>query len=128
MSEMAKVARDTTAEVRDFGVAEDRSSQLGEYTVNFVSIREDHDLAAALSGLPGGSCSCPHWGYMLKGTMTVRYGDREETCEAGEAFYLPPGHVPAATAGTEFMQFSPTAQLAEVEAAAARYMQQMQGA
>ena len=47
---------------------------------------------------------------------------------AGEAFYMPPGHVPAATTGSEIVQFSPTGQLQAVEAAMAKAMQQMQGA
>ena len=36
---------------------------------------------------------------------------------------VPPGHTPAAEAGTEFIQFSPTDLLAETEAAIARGMQ-----
>jgi ribosomal protein L16 Arg81 hydroxylase len=55
--------------------------------------------------------------------MTVRYADREEVFEAGDAYYMPPGHTPAAEAGTEFIQFSPTDLLAETEAAIARGMQ-----
>ena len=46
------------------------------------------------SGLPDDSCQCPHWGYVLKGELTFRFADREEVFEAGDAFYLPPGHVP----------------------------------
>jgi hypothetical protein len=128
MSLMPKTSRDNVSLVRDFGVAEDRSEDLGGYTVNFVTIREDHDLAALLAGLDGGQCPCPHWGYLIKGEITVRYGDREETIRAGEAYYLPPGHVPAATAGTEMIQFSPADQLREVDAAMTKVMQQMQGA
>jgi hypothetical protein len=45
------------------------------------------------------------------------YADHEETYQAGDAFYMPPGHVPAAETGTEFLQFSPTDQLAETLAA-----------
>ena len=41
----------------------------------------------------------------------------EETIEAGEAFYLPAGHIPAAEAGTEFVQFSPATDLADVMSA-----------
>ena len=26
-----------------------------------------------LEGLPNDSCPCPHWGYMLKGSMHIRY-------------------------------------------------------
>jgi mannose-6-phosphate isomerase-like protein (cupin superfamily) len=128
MSQMPKVSKESVTEVRDYGVAEDRTGNLDGYTVNFVSIRQDHDLAPMLSGLPGGRCSCPHWGYVLKGRMIVRYADHEEVCEAGDAFYLPPGHTPAAEAGTEFIQISPSDQLQEVEAAVVKAMQQMQGA
>ena len=109
-------------------MAEDRTGNLDGYTVNFVSIRQDHDLAPMLSGLPEGRCPCPHWGYVLKGRMIVRYADHEEVCEAGDAFYMPPGHTPAAEAGTEFIQISPSDQLQEVEAAVVKAMQQMQGA
>jgi len=125
---MPKVSKESVTEVRDYGVAEDRTGDLDGYTVNFVSIRQDHDLAPMLSGLPGGRCSCPHWGYVLKGRMIVRYADHEEVCEAGDAFYMPPGHAPAAEAGTEFIQISPSDQLQEVEAAVVKAMQQMQGA
>jgi hypothetical protein len=128
MSQMPKTSRDSVSLVRDFGVAEDRSEDLGGYTVNFVSIRADHDLAALLAGLPGGQCPCPHWGYVIKGQLTIRYGDREEVIGAGEAYYMPPGHVPAATMGSEFVQFSPADQLQAVDAAMAKAMQQMQGA
>jgi hypothetical protein len=78
--------------------------------------------------LPGGHCSCPHWGYVIKGTMTVRYGDVEEKVQAGEAFYMPPGHIPGATAGTEFVQFSPTDQLKPVLAAMADSLRKMREA
>ncbi len=125
---MPKVSKESVTEVRDYGVAEDRTGDLDGYTVNFVSIRQNHDLAPMLSGLPGGRCSCPHWGYVVRGRMIVRYADHEEVCEAGDAFYLPPGHAPAAEAGTEFIQISPSDQLQEVEAAVVKAMQQMQGA
>ena len=125
---MPKVSKESVTEVRDYGVAEDRTGDLDGYTVNFVSIRQDHDLAPMLSGLPGGRCSCPHWGYVVKGRMIVRYADHEEVCETGDAFYMPPGHTPAAEAGTEFIQISPSDQLQEVEAAVVKAMQQMQGA
>ena len=125
---MPKVSKESVTEVRDYGVAEDRTGNLDGYTVNFVSIRQDHDLAPMLSGLPEGRCPCPHWGYVLKGRMIVRYADHEEVCEAGDAFYMPPGHTPAAEAGTEFIQISPSDQLQEVEAAVVKAMQQMQGA
>ena len=116
---MAKASRETTGKVADYGVAIDRSSELDGYTVNFVTITKTHDLGPVLASLPGGNCSCPHWGYVLKGRLAIRYDDHEEILQAGDAFYMPPGHAPAADEGTELIQFSPTEQLAAVEAAVA---------
>jgi hypothetical protein len=121
---MSKASKETTPISMDIEIAEDRSSQLEGFTVNFVTIRRDTDLAPMLASLPGGMCHCPHWGVMTKGRMTVRYPDHEEVLEAGDAFYMTPGHTPAATAGTEFIQFSPTDLLAETEAAIAKGMQE----
>lgn len=121
---MAKASKETAATKMDFEIAEDRSCELEDFTVDFVTIRQDHDLAPMLAALPGGMCQCPHWGVMAKGRMTVRYVDREEVVEAGDAFYMPPGHTAAAEAGAEFIQFSPTDLLAETEAAIAKGMQE----
>ena len=74
--------------------------------------------------MPGDSCQCPHRGYVKAGRLTVRYGDREEVIEAGDAFYMPPGHVPAAVAGTELVMFSPQDELAAMEVAMRELMMQ----
>src|SRR3954447_8383462 len=115
----------TAAEAQDFGIAVDRTAHLDDITVNIVSIRETHSLKDALAGLPDGKCSCPHWGYMLAGSMSLDYGDREETYGPGDAFYMTPGHVPSATAGAEFVLFSPKDQLEATNAAIQAQMQQL---
>jgi mannose-6-phosphate isomerase-like protein (cupin superfamily) len=114
---MPKSSADTTDKVLDLPVVLDRSSDLDGYTVSFVSIRETQDLGPMLAPLPGGHCSCPHWGYLTSGRMTVRFGDREEVYEAGDAFYMPPGHVPTAEKGTDLVMFSPTDEFAATDAA-----------
>ena len=124
---MPKVSKESASHVRDFGLAEDRTDEFGGYTVSFVTIRQDHDLAPLLKGLPGDSCQCPHWGYVFKGRLTWRFGDHEEVFEAGDAFYAPPGHAPRAEAGSEFVQFSPSEELHVSEAAMMENMQGMQG-
>jgi hypothetical protein len=108
-----KISKDSAPDVEDFGPAIDRGGQLDGYTAEFVTIREGHSLAPVLKGLPGDSCQCPHWGYMLAGKITVSYPDHEEVYQAGDAFYMTPGHVPAAETGSEFIQFSPAQQLAD---------------
>jgi hypothetical protein len=59
---------------------------------------------------------------------TYRFADHEEVFQAGDAFYLPPGHVPVVDAGSEFVQFSPSEELAIVTTAMMKNMQAMQGA
>ena len=93
---MPKISRETAPNVEDFGPALDRGGHLDDYTIDFVTIRQGHSLAEMLKGLPGDSCQCPHWGYMFAGKVTVSYPDREEVYETGDAFYMAPGHVPAA--------------------------------
>lgn len=114
---MPSVSKDTTEKYDDFGVVDDRHSNLDGYTVNFVTVKQTHDLAPILASLPTGRCTCPHWGYVLKGRVIVRYEDHQEVLGAGDAFYMTPGHAPEAEEGTELVQFSPADQLAEVEAA-----------
>jgi hypothetical protein len=113
---MPKISKQSAPDVSDAGLAEDRGGRLGDYAVDFVTIRQAHSLAPLLAGLPGDLCPCPHWGYLLAGQITVTYADREEVITAGDAFYLPPGHAPSATEGTQIVQFSPADQLADVQA------------
>jgi hypothetical protein len=120
---MPKVSRESASHVEEHGPVEDRHAEVDGYTVNFVSFRQDVDATPLLKGLPGDRCPCPHWGYVLKGKLTYRFADHEEVFEAGDAFYLPPGHIPLADAGSELVQFSPSEDLRAVEAAMTRNMQ-----
>jgi hypothetical protein len=125
---MPKVSKDSASQAVDHGPVIDRSEQLDGYTVNFVTFRQDIDVTPLLKGLPDDRCQCPHWGYVIKGRLLYRFGDHEESFEAGDAFYAPPGHVPVQhEPGTEIVQFSPTEELREVETVMARNMQAMLG-
>ncbi len=126
---MPRASQATAPIQADYGIASERTAHLDGYTVNFVSIRADNDLAPMLKGLPDDACQCPHWGYVLSGQLTVRYttGD-EEQITAGDAFYMSPGHAPSATAGTEFVIISPKDQLEQTEAAMRANLERMAGA
>jgi len=80
----------------------------GGYTAAFESYSADIDAAPFFAGLPDDRCQCPHWGYVLRGRIAFRYGNREEIYQAGDAYYAPPGHTPLCFAGTELIEFSPT--------------------
>jgi hypothetical protein len=91
-----------------------RTAEVGEMTVAFVRIREGTDLSPALVGLPGDLCPCPHWGYMLKGKVKMKTRKGDEVYEAGQAFYWSPGHAPVALEDSEYVDFSPTDEFADV--------------
>jgi hypothetical protein len=46
--------------------------------------------------------------------MVVRYADREATIEAGQAFYMEPGHLQKVLEECDEVVFSPTAHLCEL--------------
>jgi hypothetical protein len=124
---MPSVSKDGTTQGGDYGPVLDRSDELDGYRVGFTLFREDVDGTPLLKGLPDDRCQCPHWGYVVKGQMTFRYADREETYKAGDAFYTPPGHIPVKhEPGTEVVMFSPSEELKKTEAVMAKNMEAMQ--
>src|SRR4051812_23796121 len=126
---MGKVSQQTATGGGDYGPVVDRNEQLDGYTASFVEFREDVDATPLLKGLPDDRCQCPHWGYVITGRVTFRYPDRDEVCDAGDAFYTPPGHIPVAhQPGTLMLLFSPAEELRETEAAMRRNMEAMQPA
>ena len=124
---MPKASKQTASKIDDAGVLESRSQELGGYTVEFTTFREDADATPFFRGLPEDRCQSPHWGYVLAGRLTFRYADREETYAAGDAYYGPPGHVPVVTAGTEIVEFSPTDEYARTLAVVAENLAAMTG-
>jgi hypothetical protein len=113
-AEMPSVSRSTAAtKVTWDGVDIDHADLEGGYAVCFERHTADADLAPLFRGLPGDRAQLPRWGYVIAGRISFRVGDREETFEAGEAYYVAPGHTPRHHAGTEIVEFSPTALLDE---------------
>ena len=100
-------------EQRVEGIVDERAEELGGYTVSFDSFLGDLDGAPLLRGAPNDQCQCPHWGYVFKGKITFRFADHDETYEAGDAFYAPPGHTPITYEGAELVMFQPTDELAK---------------
>ena len=106
---MPKVSRNTASNSVELEGLDVRLDHLeGGYSVCFETHKADADLAALFRGLPDDRCPLPRWGYVLKGKVTFRFPDRSETFQAGEAYYVPPGHTPVHHAGAEIVEFSPT--------------------
>jgi len=122
-SRSAPTMRATRDELPELLGAAIRGSDWGDLRSAIVSLPAGTDVGPLLKGLPDDRCPCPHWGYVIRGRVVVRYDDHEEILGPGDAFYMAPGHAPEAEEGTELVQFSPTEQLAEVEAAIAAAIQ-----
>jgi hypothetical protein len=125
---MPKVSKASAANKQDIGVGQFAGEVVDGYDISFIDLREDSDLAPFLKGLPDDRCPCPHWGYVVKGTITFTFADHKEVFEAGDAFYVPPSHTPAASARAEYILISPAEQMAEVDAVIQRNVQARQTA
>ena len=111
---MPKVSKETASETIALEGLEVQLEHLdGGYTVCFESHTADADLADLFRRLPDDRSQLPRWGYVIKGKAAYRFADREETYEAGDAYYVPPGHTCIHFAGAEIVEFSPTDALGE---------------
>ena len=95
----------------------------GGYTVGFETYTADADMGELFKGLPDDRCQCEHWGYVIKGKLSFKTADGEETFETGDAYYVPPGHTPVLYAGTEVVEFSPTKELEQTMEVIAKNME-----
>jgi hypothetical protein len=126
---MPKVSRESATRGGDYGPVIDRQDDLDGYTVGFATFRQDIDATPLLKGLPDDRCQCPHWGYVVTGSVTFRFPDHDEVYAAGDAFYTPPGHIPVKhEPGSEIVMFSPAEELQATEQTIMRNMQAMQTA
>lgn len=95
----------------------------GGWTVAFEAYSQDADLAPFFDGLPDNQCQAIHLGYVLKGKVAFRTAYGEEVFEAGDAYFVGPGHTPVLYAGGEVIEFSPTEQLAATIAVVSKNME-----
>lgn len=88
----------------DFGDA----SGYGMISGDYLSISAGFDVSPLLQGLERNLCRTPHWGYMLKGELTVTYENgHQEVVKGGDLFYWPPGHTVKVRETVELIMFSP---------------------
>jgi hypothetical protein len=95
---------------------ESRQTEWGELNVALEKLAPA-DYTELFSKLPGGHCSCPHWGYVVSGKVRVKYADHDEILAAGDAYYMAPGHVPVVEEGSVLVEFSPAGEYQKTMAA-----------
>ena len=89
------------------GMYEGWFTQQGEMTLYFESIKAG-DPAPLYRGLPDDRCQAHHYGFLFKGKLVIRYEGHEEEVNAGEAYYMAPGHLPLIIEDAETLEISPT--------------------
>ncbi|MFA6954376.1 MAG: cupin domain-containing protein [Thermoanaerobaculia bacterium] len=88
----------------EFGNASGFGTISGEYFTLAAGV----DTTPLFEGLVGGLCQCPHWGYVLRGTITTTNASGErEVVNANDLFYWPPGHNVRVDSDAEIVMFSP---------------------
>ncbi len=101
-----------------------RSTQWGGMAVVYAQYAKGTDFTPLIKGLKDDLCQCPHWGYVLKGALHLRYTDgREEVVRAGDMWYAPPGHTGWCDEDTELVDVSPEQEFDHVIAHVRKQMQ-----
>lgn len=94
---------------------ETRATECGEVLARHIDLPPGVDFTPLFKGLPDDLCQCPHWGYVLAGSIRLRYADgTEELSSAGDVYYWPGGHTGWTDEGVTFIEFSPTAEIRPV--------------
>ncbi len=95
---------------------ETRGVDWGDIRVRWIDLPAGVDFTPLLIGLPGDLCQCPHWGYVERGSIHVRYADgTEEVTSAGDFYYWPGGHTGwSGPDGVTFSEYSPADDIAPV--------------
>ena len=88
----------------DFGDA----SGFGKISGEYFTLSAGVDTTPLFQGLEGNLCQCPHWGFVLRGRITTTNATGvQETVNANDLFYWPPGHNVKVEADAEIVMFSP---------------------
>ncbi len=88
---------------------------LGKISGEYFSLSTGVDTTPLFQGLDSDLCQCPHWGFVLSGQLTTTDGSgKEETVNANDLFYWPPGHNVKVNENAEIVMFSPQQQHSHV--------------
>ncbi len=89
---------------KEFGNTQGYDKISGEY----FSLAAGVDTTPLFEGLEGDLCQCPHWGFLVRGELTVTdAAGATEIVKTNDLFYWPPGHNVRVSADAEVVMFSP---------------------
>src|SRR5262249_39624913 len=89
---MRKAVHEMATEI-EVGDIHTKGEDWGGQLVRHIDLPPGADFTPLFVGLPGDVCQCPHWGYIVEGSIHVRYADgSEDVNRAGDLYYWPGGH------------------------------------
>ncbi len=102
----------TTGRVEEMPGFVGRYAEVDGYTIAFESMAEAGDFTPFYRGLPDDRCQSHHWGYVIEGRLVLHRPEGDVTVDAGEAYYVAPGHTAEiGRPNTRLVEFSPTQEL-----------------
>jgi hypothetical protein len=110
-------------------VATTRAIEQGGMTLAFERLSAGVETAPLYEGLPDDACQSPHWGYVISGRLRVVTPDgSQETLDAGQAYYMAPGHNVVVEEDALIVEFSPAHERTTTMQHAAQMLQGAAGA
>jgi hypothetical protein len=89
-----------------------RGQDWGGMTSAYMQCPTGLDFCPLLKGLERDHCQCPHWGFVIEGSIRVNYEDgTEEDVGPSKIYYWPSGHTVAVEGAVRMVEFSPHDQM-----------------
>jgi hypothetical protein len=108
---MSTFTKDNTEVAWEVEGGEQRTAQAGGMVIAHEHWPAGLDTTELFRELPDGACQEQHWGYVIAGSITMRYTDgTEETLSPGEAYYIKPGHNARVDEDVDLVEFTPANQ------------------
>jgi hypothetical protein len=108
---MSTFTKDNTEVAWEVEGGQQRKAEDGGMVIAIEHWPAGLDTTEYFKELPDGACQEQHWGYILKGSLTMIYTDgTKEKLTAGQAYYLKPGHNSVVDEDVELVEFTPADQ------------------
>ncbi|TFB54687.1 hypothetical protein [Cryobacterium tagatosivorans] len=102
---------------------ETRYTVTNGYVMDISKYPEAADFTPYYRGLPEDRCQGTHWGYVIRGQLTIHRPEGDEVFNEGDAYIITPNHTPEVVAGTELVEFTSEEDATRTMAVVTRNMQ-----
>jgi hypothetical protein len=110
-----RVPADDLALEMEVGEIVTRGEEWGGLSMRYLSLPPGADFTPLFVGLPDDLCQSAHWGYVVAGSIHLRYADgTQEVTQAGDLYHWPAGHTGWTDEGVTFIELSPADDLRPV--------------